>query len=373
MMTRKQRSNDVLEICISLIFSGHETVDSALAQYPEYADELKPKLEAALWIHDRQSVVDPRPGFISASRKRLVNQIQQEEKNPSSKLLFPSLDRSVLRLAFVTLFIFVSLLSIQGGFQAVNATLPGDSLYRWKLALEDIKLSTAPDAASEAELRIQLANERAREIEALLEQGNYDAVPSTLAQYRENLAIASDLIASLHENPVREALLAQTLTATITQHNQVFSSFAAAGIPDNIVATVNITVITNDEVTSAMLVVLEDLGEEGLPPGTLSTPGATVASGKSDLTPTLEPTELSGPTATSKSDTGSKPTNTPKPTNTTKPTNTPKSTNTPKPTNTKKPTNTDKPTDPPKPTKTDKPTDPPKPTKTDKPTKTPKK
>ena len=73
-MSRKQRLSDVLEICLALVFSGQETIDTALAQYPDCAKDLRPELEAALWLHSKRDLANSHPGFVIASRQRLVNQ-----------------------------------------------------------------------------------------------------------------------------------------------------------------------------------------------------------------------------------------------------------------------------------------------------------
>jgi hypothetical protein len=397
-MPRKQQLNDILEICLTLVFSGHETIDSALAQYPEYADELRPMLESALWLHNQKSLVGARPGYVKASRKRIVDQIKAEDINPVlPKQLFPFLDRAVLRLVFLTLFLFISLLSIQRGAQVINSSLPGDTVYPLKVTYENMELLLVSDSSAEAELYIKFANERAREIEELLDQGNFENIENSFEQYSENLVKAGDLITNMRGDPVRKAVLAQTLTLSVSQHNQVFSSFTKAEIPSQIIVSVNTTLSSNDKITSIMLVVLEESGDEGLPVEFLMAASATFASGKPGSTTTAKPDEFSDPTKTQKPTNTPKPTHTSKPTKTTKPSNTPKHTdkleptktskpsNTPQPThtskptkttkpsNTPKPTKTSKPTNTKKPTKTEKPTNLPKPTKTDKPTKTPKK
>ena len=68
--------NDILQICLETIQNGEATLDTILERYPELADELQPQLEAAVWLHQRAESFGPRPGFVRASRSRLVNRIQ---------------------------------------------------------------------------------------------------------------------------------------------------------------------------------------------------------------------------------------------------------------------------------------------------------
>ena len=78
MANRREELEQIFETCLAQIQTGHETIDSALARYPEEAEALRPRLEAALWMDERKGSLDPRPGFVSASRSRLVSQIKQD-------------------------------------------------------------------------------------------------------------------------------------------------------------------------------------------------------------------------------------------------------------------------------------------------------
>src|SRR5512139_375608 len=66
--------DDVLAICLDAL-DGGQGVAEVLSRYPEHAPQLKPLLEAADWFGGQAAAFEPRPGFISASRLRLVQQI----------------------------------------------------------------------------------------------------------------------------------------------------------------------------------------------------------------------------------------------------------------------------------------------------------
>ena len=65
----------ILQSCIDIILEGQERLEPVLSRYPERADELRPLLTSALWLWSNRSVFDPRPGFITNSRNRLVASI----------------------------------------------------------------------------------------------------------------------------------------------------------------------------------------------------------------------------------------------------------------------------------------------------------
>lgn len=183
----------ILENCLDQICNdqdtvgGQERIDQILAQYPEYYDQLRPELETAMWFHKQRRTVELRPGYLTASRQRLVDQIKREEQKP---VIYkkPTLTwtRSVFQLAFATAVLLVIIFGYHGGTQAVHASLPGDLLYKTKLAVEDIQLALSPDFAEEAAIRIDNLDKRAGEVEKLLEFGRYDDAELALNGYKEN-------------------------------------------------------------------------------------------------------------------------------------------------------------------------------------------
>jgi len=359
-----KRSSEVLEECLNLIFTGQETVDSALARYPEYADQLRPELEAALWLHHRRAASDVRPGYVAASRQYLVNQIKLANQSPVlGKKPVLAWKPTIFRLAFVALFFVVSAFAYYGGASAVNASLPGDRLYDLKLAVEDVQLSVASGSVTETELRIALAERRVNEVEDLLVQERFEDAKVALVAYHEHLSIAGELIVDLQDDLKVQISLAQKLASTITQNNDRFAAMmVAAEMPGDIVAVLSLTVSLNDELAVMMATLIDDGGEELFPAKWTETSTSTstfTPSPTSTSTPTftLEPTETFEPSATLEpsetwvpSDTPG-PSETPEPDSAQEPSSTPKPPADDEPEPTKKPTNTPRPK---RPTKTPK-------------------
>jgi len=300
-MTNNRRASDILEQCISLVFSGQETIDSVLAKYPEYADEIRPELEAALWLRQQRAVSAARPGFVAASSKRLVDQIKQESSNPAPvKIPGFKWDPALLGLALATVFIFVSFFTFRSGIQYVNNSLPGDPGYSLKLTVEEAQLSAASDVAEKAALHIEFADRRAHEISSLVEQGRYEDAEDTFINYRKNLTIAADLIKEMDGDPVHQAELAQDLATTTALNNEMFGSVMAAAVdmPAETALAFNDAITLGNETVSVMIVVLDDLGLEWVPPtGVKIIPTATLYSSPTN-TETQEPTNTQRPTST---------------------------------------------------------------------------
>ena len=78
----------ILQLCLEVIESGQETVDSLLSRYPELWDTLRPPLEAAAWLYNHTHLLNPRPGFVDASRQRLVYHLYHERAGPQVILWF---------------------------------------------------------------------------------------------------------------------------------------------------------------------------------------------------------------------------------------------------------------------------------------------
>jgi hypothetical protein len=363
-MMNNKCSSEVLEACLNLVFTGQETVGSALARHPEYAERLRPELEAALWLHRRRKVSDVRPGYVAASRQYLVNQIKQGNHNSvlGKKPIF-AWRPTVFRLAFVALFLVISAFAYYGGSSAVNASLPGDRLYNLKLAVEDGQLSMASNSVTEVELRIALAERRVIEVESLLVQDRYEDAKVALVAYHGHLSIAGDLIAELQNDPEVQISLAEKLASTITRNNERFATMmAASNIPGEMVAVLSITLSLNDELAFTMVMLFDDDGNEFFPAEWTETPTSTSTS---TLTATSTSTLTSTPTSTLTAT--STPTFTLEPSETPGPSETP----TPVPSVTPRPTDNDDggDDDDREPVPTRKPTNTPKPKK---PTKTPK-
>jgi hypothetical protein len=378
--------DEALQSCLDLIRGGRETIDTVVARYPEYAEELRAQLEIATWLSTTGPALDPSPGFVSASRRRLVSRIQLENQPvaPPPLTLGERLGQffSVQKVAPVA-FVFVLMLALFVSGTVVSASqksLPGDDLYSVKLTLEQIALATSLDEQNDAELQIQFVENRLDEVQALMVEERYEEVAETIQEYEEQV---SQTLETIKEVSDQNRFLAYDLAARldgILAEQKSILAVLSQNAPDSV--SLNISRVW--VVSEVVKLTAEDIANfvpppPAPPPSAIFTPVPTRTPRPS---PTLAPTQPPAPTPTKtkKPPTSVPPTNTPVPPTPVPPTNTPAPpTNTPvpptpvPPTNTPAPptntpvtpTNTPRPTAiTPLPTPTLAPTDPPEPTAT---------
>ena len=177
--------------CLDQIRAGG-SVEAALDRYPEYSDAMRIDLEAARWLHAHQQNLGPRPGFVPASRRRLLERIEAVGPvTPANRLRWafastrlPSTWRRYdPRMALVYL-LLVSLLLCAGRLSAASPRwMPGDIGYPVKTAMEAVTVLVTPTARGDAQLHIQFAHRRLLEAQALVLEGRYEYLPATVADF----------------------------------------------------------------------------------------------------------------------------------------------------------------------------------------------
>lgn len=382
-MRRNQDEFDIiLQSCLELIESGQETIDSVLSRYPDLAEELRPELEMAFWIQSKTESLEPRPGFVSSSRRRLLERIQQESQQTKARdPLFTWM--SWLKSAPVTIAVIavliVSLISVSGGaVLAAQGSLPGDNLYPLKISLEKAALAVTVNQTQNAQLSVQFTERRSAEIYQMVSEGRYDHINDSVANFETqvNSTIQTlDVVANNNDQQAQE--LASSLKIILTNQNEFLSKLIITAPGTAKPALAKAIRVTENGVTAADVLIKtppppapEEATFTPLAPWS-PTPSLTPLPTNTwapPWTPTSAPTEAPLPTRTKS------PTDTPYPTlpatKTPEPANTP--TSTPKPTRTEPPpTDTPTPTETPTPTPTETPTATPTQTPTETPTSTP--
>jgi hypothetical protein len=329
--------NEALQSCLDLIRGGRESIDSVVARYPEYTDELRAQLEIAMWLSSASAALEPRPGFVSASRRRLVSRIQQENQ-PVVVAPLTWGERlqnflSVQKVAPVA-FVFVLMLALFVSGTVVSASqksLPGDDLYSVKLTLEQIALATSLDEKNDAELQIQYVENRLDEVQALMVEERYEEIAETIQESADQVSKTLESIKTVSDQDrfVAYELAAQLDGILIEQKNIL--AILSVNAPEIVGLNLNYRVFFLSEVVK---LAAEDIANFVPPPP--SAPPTAVPTATPTRTPrpspTLAPTQPPAPTPTQTRRTPTMPpTNAPLP-----PTNTPMPpTNTPLP-----PTNT---------------------------------
>ena len=189
-----RRINQIIDICTPALSSGQETIASILEKYPQYADELRPRLEAVIWLQQVRLSVVTRPGFINDSRKYLETQIASMPPIGFWQRMFRRYtpQRWVFNIAAPVLLVLLIVFIMNSLYLTARLSIPGDPLYSTKLLMENIQLALTFNQVEKTDLYIQLSRERTTEFVELVLEGDYSILPSAAER------LETEIIASLH-------------------------------------------------------------------------------------------------------------------------------------------------------------------------------
>ena len=171
----------ILDESISALQAG-VSIEEILAETPEYATELRPLLYAATVL------ADPNPRLLPEERKSALRAeymkqvadlpaITTPTLNEKAQAIFRIIKRRLNRKAVLSDLVTVTITIILTLFMAVliltyvaRDTLPGDFLYGFQRASENVQFSLTFNEAQRAVLADQFNQRRLAEIEQLIEQ-----------------------------------------------------------------------------------------------------------------------------------------------------------------------------------------------------------
>jgi hypothetical protein len=304
MASKHDNVEKIVQSCLDMIQDGQGTIDTILAKYPELEGELRPRLESAIWLSSRRGAFDPRPGFVRASRSRLVAQIQEEMKAappPAVPLsegtfwrywqnLFRS-KRLVFQLAVVLVLVVSFIIASSGVALASQSALPGEPFYSVKIALENAQIAISPSNSKDAQLRIAFAQRRLVEIQSLILEGRYEFVPQTVANFELQVDQAVKLMNVVaNQNSERGRELALLLRQTLSEQSTVLQVLAGV-VPQETKPEIERALKTSmlgD--AAANEVIITGHGASDFTPAPLLTSTATGSPPTSSPSPTLTPT-----------------------------------------------------------------------------------
>ncbi|OGO11962.1 MAG: hypothetical protein A2Y53_01545 [Chloroflexi bacterium RBG_16_47_49] len=205
------------------ISKGEVALEAILAKYPQYAGELRPRFEAALWLQQAKQAVNPRSGYIISSRKYLEAQIESLRPIGFWQRLFRrySPQRWVFNITAPIIVFLLLALVINSAVLTARLSIPGDPLYSTKLVIEDVQLALTFNQLDRTDLLIQRSHERALEFIELVIGGDYEYLPTAAVR------METEIIASLHsltdmsfQNQTVEQSMTAKLRETLT--NEIF-------------------------------------------------------------------------------------------------------------------------------------------------------
>ena len=238
-MAEPKDFDEILSNCLEALERGEGLAD-VLARYPQAASELKPLLEAADWLEGQQAAVEPRPGFVRASRSRLIEKIASEPVAAGGWLeqivtqLRSALGggwRVALQLSLAAVLLACLVLTGSEAALASQGALPGEALYSIKLGLERVELLVTLDTAKKIVLHNQFAQARLIEIQELVMEGRYNYIREAVSNFEAHVKQASQLLSALaSKDPERATELALALKETLSSQ-RAFLSFLMAAAP----------------------------------------------------------------------------------------------------------------------------------------------
>ncbi len=243
-MSNQTALETILDDCLARLAQG-ESIETCLAEYPQWAEELRPLLElgsllqmmavpAAQEAARRQGEERLRrrlnPGGAGGTLPALVS-IPSRILSWWKDTFTTFLEVFMMKKAFASLLLVVALLFGSGAltaFASQNA-LPGDALYPVKTALEDARLALTSDHAAAARLALQLSERRVQELTALAQAGRFDDMQAAALRLDAHLQTAAQSLEVLaRTNPTQAGAVAVLLTQAQQSEQQVIASLQDA-------------------------------------------------------------------------------------------------------------------------------------------------
>ena len=167
-----------LDDCLDALLSGERTLDACLALYPDFADDLKPDLQAAV-LASRLKSPAMSATSVDALEARLMSLTDDEKPitestrpRRSTPKILPFRPPMILgRAAAIILIAVVIALGSGGGVVAASAdSMPGETLYPVKRMWESLIIVLASITGQLDDVWVQLAETRFKEAQFGVDQ-----------------------------------------------------------------------------------------------------------------------------------------------------------------------------------------------------------
>lgn len=227
-LSKKLQIEDTLQRALTAVLEEGQSLEEALSAYPDLQDELRPRLETALWLISRKEALEMRPGFLPVSKGRLLDSIQQVASSLPGRLLrfFSQLQRQSLRFRWVyrvaVMGLFLGML-VMVLFQTADlslAAIPGDSLYPVKRFVEKVQLVLSLDPLQNARLQVDFSRRRSDEIAAVIFEGRLELLRPAVDAFQLQVSqarLALQRIQPAHR--IQAAVLEKSLSEMVETQN----------------------------------------------------------------------------------------------------------------------------------------------------------
>lgn len=216
-----QEISQLIDASLEAVLSGKATLEQVMAEHPQQADALRREIEAAMWLVARREQVAARPGFTASSRRRVIERIKEEASNTGAKRsIFGFIWPQKIAYQWVAaLLALIVLFSSAGGVVSyAQGALPGEGLYPVKLATEKLQYSLTANELERVEVIANFTNRRLQEVVTLVQQGETEALGSSIETFEEHVVQTVDLLEeSSDQQPHEKKVLAVNLQETFTE------------------------------------------------------------------------------------------------------------------------------------------------------------
>jgi len=201
--------DSALDDCLKRIKAGEADVDACLKLYPQYADQLRPLLQAA-WQMQSGSKVDPSSTFAPGTRAEVYAYADANPRRRRGGLSWYF--SPALRWAAIAIVLVIALLL--AGTAYAQTAYPGDMLYAWKRGSENVSRAIIP-----APIQVDLFLSRRRMSEVLAVRHDAARLAIAWAGYR---AVMERLLA--YDDPTQKEHIADVL-------REEWEQFVQLGVP----------------------------------------------------------------------------------------------------------------------------------------------
>lgn len=165
---------EINENCLQELEKG-VALDSVLARYPDFENELRPVLIASIHARTRSAALPaPSAEALRRGRAKLLQQASEirAQKSEPRKRMIPVFQRLAISFSLAAVF----LASGTGLVGASSTALPGEKLYPVKRSWEDVRLFFTFNPDRKELLATEFESERLDEVSDLLSEGRDESI-----------------------------------------------------------------------------------------------------------------------------------------------------------------------------------------------------
>jgi uncharacterized membrane protein YgcG len=222
-------------------------------------EEVDPQLEKLIGLlrptppRDPKAIEQNRLKFLAEVDTSIGTEISTQKKKfyqfrPKGKT---NVNTIKPKFALTTVFVIaVILVFLFGGtgvtVYAAQSALPGDALYPVKTRLEQTRLSLTSEEDRVAQIHLSLAQIRLDEVEGLIQQGRFEQVGKTSAEFEQQIQLAVEALKRLAEkDPARAAELTTQMMTELSTYTKALTGMLS-NLPEDVKVVVEKAIIGSE-------------------------------------------------------------------------------------------------------------------------------